>query len=114
MGEIKVLIVAALASATLSACVVTPYPRPTYGYAGGGTVIVADRAPPPVYVETAPPLPYEGAVWLGGHWGFEGGRHVWVPGRYEHARAGYGWAPHQWVAGDGRWHLRGGEWTQRR
>ena len=101
-------------SAALSACVVAPA-RP-YGYGYGyapGEEIVADVAPPPSYVEVVPVVPYAGAVWINGYWGWHGGRHTWVGGRWEQPRPGYAWAPHRWVPRDGRWHLEGGAWFRR-
>jgi hypothetical protein len=107
----RTLALAALCSAALSACVVAPVGRP-YGYAPGGEVVVADVAPPAPYVETLPPPPFAGAVWINGYWGWRGGRHVWVGGRYEHPRPGYTWSPHRWVQHDGRWHLEEGRWMR--
>jgi hypothetical protein len=79
-----------------------------------GPVVVADVAPPAPYYEPVPVVPYPGAVWITGYWGWSGGRHVWVGGHYEHGRPGYGWQPHQWVhGGDGRWHLQEGHWARR-
>jgi hypothetical protein len=107
----RTLALAALCSAALSACVVAPVGRP-YGYAPGGEVVVADVAPPAPYVETLPPPPFAGAVWINGYWGWRGGRHVWVGGRYEHPRPGYVWSPHRWVQHDGSWHLEEGHWMR--
>ncbi len=55
-----------------------------------------------------PVVPFAGAIWLGGYWGWGGGRYHWVPGRWERPRAGFFWAPHRWVPFHGRWQLRGG------
>jgi len=98
--------------AALSACVVAPARPYGYGYAPGG-VIVADVAPPPPYVEVVQVVPYAGAVWINGYWGWRSGRHEWVGGRWEQPRPGYAWAPHRWVPHDGRWHLEGGAWFRR-
>ena len=123
-----------LCVASLSACVVAPY----RGYAGGGgyngggdvrygqpvppvnpggaydqPVVVVDVAPPAPYVEVIPVLPFLGALWIGGYWGWQSGRHYWVPGRYERARPGYGWNAHRWVPQGGRWQLQGGGWYRR-
>jgi hypothetical protein len=118
---------------SLSACVVAPY-RGYGGYGGGyggaqrgygqpvppvGQVayeqapIVVDVAPPAPYVEVIPVLPFLGALWIAGYWGWHSGRHQWVPGRYERPRAGYGWNAHSWVHQGGRWHLHGGGWARR-
>jgi hypothetical protein len=110
---IRTLAVAAACSAALSACVVAPVaPRP-YGYAPAGEVIVTDVAPPAPLVEPVPIAPYAGAVWIGGYWGWRGGRHVWVGGHYEQPRPGYVWRPHAWEQRDGRWHLHEGHWERR-
>ncbi len=122
-----------LCVASLSACVVAPYRgyggHGGYGGDGGGRGygqpvpqaggpyeqpgIVVDVAPPAPYVEVIPVLPFLGALWIGGYWGWRGGRHSWVPGRYEQPRPGYGWNAHAWVNEGGRWYLRGGGWVRR-
>ena len=108
------LLVVSLSAILLSACVVAPYPRQV-GYSDPGgyeSVVVVDAPPPPPYVEVAPAMPYPGAFWIGGYWGWSAGRHQWVPGRWDRARPGYNWRPHAWVQQGGRWHLRGGGWVR--
>jgi WXXGXW repeat (2 copies) len=112
MSTPKLILVAALCSAALSACVVAPYPRP-YGYGSpSGEVIVADLPPPAPYAEVVPVAPFVGALWIGGYWGWNGGRHAWVGGHYEAPRPGYSWQPHRWVPHEGRWRLEGGGWVR--
>lgn len=105
-------------SALLAGCVVAPYPhRPVYSqpvpsiyndpYDGGAVVEVA---PPPPRVEVIPAIPFAGAVWIGGHWGWHRGRHHWNHGHWAHARPGHVWRPHGWVHRGGRWHERRGGW----
>ena len=122
------LLIASLSSALLlSACVVAPYypRRAVYsepvpvggGYAGGGggvydSDVIVDVAPPAPYVEVVPVIPFAGAIWIGGYWGWNGGRHQWVPGRWDRGRPGYNWRPHAWVQQGGRWHLHGGGWAR--
>jgi len=118
------LLIVSLSALLLSACVVAPYPyaqrRVVYAEpvpAGGGPAyeesnVVVDVAPPAPYVEVVPALPYPGAIWIGGYWGWSGGRHQWVPGRWEHGRPGYHWRPHAWVNQGGRWQLHGGGWVR--
>ena len=122
---------AALALALLAGCIVAPYRQPG-GYGGGPSgpygqgygnpgygapsdapMAVADVEPPPPYLEVIPLLPFAGAIWLGGYWGWNGGRHVWVGGHYDHPREGYAWSPHRWVPVQGRWHLMAGGWVRR-
>ena len=113
MPKLKVVVVA-LSALALSACVVAPYPRQGAYYAdAGGPVVVTDVAPPAPYVEVVPVMPFAGALWIGGYWGWSGGRHHWVSGRWEHPRAGYGWSPHRWEQRGGHWQLHPGGWVRR-
>jgi hypothetical protein len=112
MPPLKLMILAA--SMLLSACVVAPYPRHGGYYAPGpvgSVVVMADIPPPAPYVEVIPAMPYPGAVWLGGYWGWGGGRHQWVPGRWEQPRPGYAWHPYAWAPHGGRWQLNAGGWV---
>jgi hypothetical protein len=126
------LLIAAATAALLSACVVAPYPgRVVYGQPGPGygqpvpgyvqtypeaayaqPGVIVDIAPPSPYVEVVPAIPYPGAYWIGGYWGWNGGRHQWVPGRWDRPRPGYAYQPHAWVQHGGRWHLNGGAWVR--
>ncbi|HUP09696.1 MAG TPA: hypothetical protein VMU47_21235 [Caldimonas sp.] len=103
-----------LAALLLSACVVAPYPTRPVVYEQGpmGPVAVTEVAPPPPYVEPVPVAPFAGAIWIGGYWNWSGGRHVWVPGHYEHPRPGYHWEEHHWENHAGRWELHGGQWRR--
>ena len=106
------LALALTAGALLSACVVVPAHRGGYrsgGYAAEPAIIV-DAPPPPAYAEVQPVMPYPGAVWIGGYWGWNSGRHQWVPGYYERPRPGYRYEPNRWENRGGRWHLRAGGW----
>jgi len=93
MRQFRVALIVSLSVAALSACVVAPYPRQGGYYSGSGPggsgITVAVPAP---YVEVIPPLPFAGAIWIGGYWGSGGGQRQWVPGRWE--------GPHR----SGPWH----------
>jgi hypothetical protein len=110
------LLFVSMPALALSACVVVPYPYARqsayYQPAGEGGVVV-DAAPPAPYAEVVPVMPYADAFWIGGYWGWYGGRHQWVPGRWEHQRGGYGWQQHAWMRQGGRWHLHQGGWVRR-
>ena len=114
------LLVVPISAALLSACVIAPYPgrdgvysQPVPAYSRDDGDYVVDVAPPAPYLEVVPALPFAGAVWLGGYWGWNGGRHAWVPGRWDRGRPGYGWRQRAWVPEGGRWLLRGGGWYRR-
>jgi hypothetical protein len=121
------LLILAAASAALSACVVAPYPQrqvyaqPAPAYPApppandeDGPLVEAPLAPPAPYAEVIPVMPFAGAVWINGYWGWNAGRHVWIGGRWDRPRPGFVWEPHRWVAVGGRWHLRGGWWRKAR
>lgn len=97
-----------LATASLGACVVAPA-RPYYG--GGAYVTVEPPAP---RVEVIGVAPAPGYLWIGGYWGWNGGRHEWVPGRWEAPRPGYRWVPHAWVREGGGWRMHEGHWEGER
>lgn len=81
-------------------------------YAEGDARVVGPAPAVAVEVDAEPPPPQQrviverpGFVWIAGHWYRGGGRWVWHPGYFEHARVGYRWAPghygarHAWVEG---------------
>ena len=105
------LIACALSTLVLSACVVAPYPaQPVYGT---GDVVLSPVAPPAPYVEVVPVVPYPGAIWISGYWGWSSGQHRWVPGHYARPVPGHRWVPHRWAPGPrGSWELRGGVWVR--
>ena len=94
-----------------SGCVVAPY-GPAGGYGGGyGDVVYA--APPPPQQEVIGVAPIAGQIWIGGYWGWGGGRHQWVPGRWATPRAGHVWVPHAWTRSGNGWRLNEGHWQRR-
>lgn len=108
----RIAAVCAMATVTLSACVVAPYPQGQVAYAQPADISIAVPPPAP-YAEVIPAPPFVGAIWINGYWGWSGGRHQWVPGRYERARPGYRWEPHRWTQSPrGDWHLHGGGWVR--
>lgn len=74
------------------------------------------------YVDTPPPAPqeevvgvapYPNAVYVNGYWGWEGGRHVWHRGAWQHNRPGYVYAPHRWEQRGNRYVMHRGGWRRR-
>jgi hypothetical protein len=100
-----VLSIGLISGFALAGCVVVP----DQGHYAGRVVMVA---PPPPRVEAVGVAPSPGYVWVGGYWGWVGGRHEWIPGHWVEGRPGRHWVPHAWVReGDG-WRLRPGHWER--
>jgi hypothetical protein len=74
--------------------------------------IIIGTPPPPLRVEPVPPARY-GYAWAPGHWRWEGGVHVRVPGHWVQARAGERWETDRWVeVPNGRWRFVPGQWVR--
>ena len=68
-------------------------------------------APPAPIVETRGPAPGSGFVWIAGYHRWDGGRYVWVPGRWDRPpHPGAHWVAHRWVHRHGGWVLVEGRW----
>lgn len=83
----------------------------TYAYGPDGSAIAV--APPPVRLEAYGPAPYPDAIWIGGYWGWDNGRHQWHGGHWDHNREGYRWRAHRWEQDRGSWRMRQGGWERR-
>jgi hypothetical protein len=95
---LKKLVLAGLLAVVLS---------PAVSFAGVRIVI----APPAPIVETRPPMPERGYVWVDGYHRWEGDHYVWTPGHWErppHEHAH--WVAHRWVHRHGEWVLIEGHW----
>jgi hypothetical protein len=69
-------------------------------------------APPPLRVETIPRPPAPDSYWIGGHWNWEGNRHVWVGGHWERPRAGEVYVRAHWTHDGGEWVFHEGRWSR--
>jgi WXXGXW repeat (2 copies) len=100
-------LVLALAASTslMSACIVVPAGR---RYEEEAIAV----APPAPQVEVVGVAPGPGYFWIGGYWGWVGGRHVWVGGRWESHRPGWRWAPHGWYRHGPGWRAAPGRWER--
>ena len=65
--------------------------------------------PPPVKHEMRPPKPGPGAVWVSGHWKWDGNSYAWISGHWERHPKGH-WVPghyakrrHGWIWVPGHW-----------
>ena len=66
------------------------------GWAQLGINLSLNFAPPPPQVEPIP-QPRPGYVWGRGYWAWQGGSHVWVPGRWIAEHPGQHWVPEHWA-----------------
>src|SRR4051812_4805511 len=76
---VRGIVLLALAS-TLTACVIAPPRHVAVSASVPGVVVRVGVAPPPPLAETQPPRPAPHWIWVGGHWRWDGRRHVWEPG----------------------------------
>jgi hypothetical protein len=106
-ASVRLIAAGLLTCAVLAGCVVEPA-RPVY-YSGEVVAV----APPPVREEVIGVAPGPGYFWIGGYWGWAGGRHEWVAGRWEAPREGYRWVPHAWAREERGWRLHPGHWERR-
>ncbi len=99
----SLLACSALAQATASATWVGEPPEVS---------IQVHAPPPPERVETRPPQPSHGHVWISGHWRWQEGAYVWISGHWARPPGpGYAWVPARWVQREGAWYYREGHWT---
>lgn len=72
--------------------------------------VVVYQAPPQQQVVVQRPVqPYANAVWVDGHYEWNGQQYVWVPGYWVQQRAGYQFVQPRWVRrGNGYVYVRGG------
>ena len=73
--------------------------------------VVVRIGPPAPIVEHYGPAPAPGYVWIAGYHRWDGGRYVWVPGRWDRPpRAHAVWVPHRWEHRHGGWVMVEGHW----
>lgn len=94
----------------MAAVTATAFTTPAVAQIG---IIIGRQPPPPMRYERRPPMPGEGYAWVDGYWGNNGGRYVWVPGRWDRPPyAGAYWShPHYDHYQDG-WHMHEGHWDR--
>lgn len=69
-------------------------------------------APPALRTEVIPRAPSPRHVWVAGHWGWNGSKHVWVGGYHAlPPHPGYHWNPAHWTNEGGAWAFQQGNWS---
>ena len=99
-----------LLAAALGVAVFSTAAAPAFAQIG---IVIGRTPPPPIRYERRPPPPGAGFAWIDGYWGVNGGRYVWVPGRWDRPPyAGAYWShPHYDRYEDG-WHYHEGHWDR--
>jgi hypothetical protein len=99
------LLVAATVLAT-SGCYAHLRAQPASGY-------VVYESPPPPRVVVRPAVPYAGAIWVAGHWQWNGAQWMWAEGYWEQPRAGYVYVQPRWQRQGRGYVYVGGGWQGR-
>lgn len=72
---------------------------------------IAPYPPPPMRAEIPPLASRSDALWLVGHWGWNGAKYSWMPGRYvQRPTPTANWLPGYWEQGSGGWVWTEGHW----
>ncbi len=75
-----------------------------------GDVVYVGSAPPAPKHEAKPPKPSPSAIWVSGHWKWNGHRYVWVPGHWHTRPGGKSWVSGHWVKKPRGWVWVPGHW----
>ncbi|MEO0325300.1 MAG: hypothetical protein AAF447_20250 [Myxococcota bacterium] len=78
-------------------------------FAAPAQVVV--RRPPPPAPLVARPAARPGHVWVAGVHTWNGYQFVWLPGRWQAARAGHVWVDASWAPCEGGWAFTPGHWA---
>ncbi len=73
-----------------------------------GSYYVSDQPVEPVYEQGV--APYPGAVWIGGEWGWVGGRYVYTRGYWSRPRPGHVYMRGSWYHSGRGYAWRRGHW----
>lgn len=96
-----------LCAATVGACSAARVDPPAHLAAA----VVAPYPPPPRRAEIPPPAPSADALWLVGHWNWNGANYVWTPGSYiARPTPTANWVPGYWEQETRGWVWTGGHW----
>jgi hypothetical protein len=73
-------------------------------------VVYMKKAPPARRVEVKSARPYSNAVWVAGHWKWNGRSYIWSSGRWIKPKKGKNWVPSHYEKTRRGWHFIPGHW----
>ena len=79
-------------------------------HAAVGTVVYVQKAPPAARAETRSPRPNPKAVWVAGHWQWNGQKYVWKGGHWDTRPGGKSWVSGHWEKKARGWVWVPGHW----
>jgi hypothetical protein len=93
----SLVVVAAIAVVLGALACNSGLPHPPYAAHTSDELVPVPYPPPPARVETVPPKPASGAVWLEGQWSWRGRKWAWREGYWAAPPAGATYSPWQMV-----------------
>jgi len=74
------------------------------------TLVYVKEAPPKIVAEKRPPKLHASAVWVAGHWNWNGARYAWVNGHWDKNPKGREWISGKWKKTPNGWLWEDGHW----
>jgi len=103
MKKMKALALAGLLSAFL---------LPQVSFAGARIYVRIGPPPPKRVTVVKVHKPHKHAVWVAGHWQWNGKKYVWVNGHWVKPRNGYVYVPGHWQHNRHGWYWVSGHWKR--
>ena len=75
-------------------------------------IVYAIKKPPVVKVVKIRPKPYKSAIWISGHWQWNGNKYIWSKGKWTKPKAGKVWVKGHWVKKHRGWIYIKGHWKR--
>jgi hypothetical protein len=76
-----------------------------------GVAYYSSAPPPPPRAEVFGVAPGPGYVWINGYWGWSGGTHTWIEGRWERPPRPHAvWVAPSWERRQNRYRFHQGHW----
>lgn len=107
LTRIAAILLLAVSLIAMMGCTVVPHPRRPRAV---GSVVYVQKAPPAPRSEVRPAKPNLNAVWIPGHWQWDGSKYAWKSGRWEKRPGGKAWVSGHWEKKPRGWVWVPGHW----